>query len=196
LRKPALVTALALSLLQAATLARADEAPAERVHVERRGLRRAGIALFTAGVSALPSSAALWLATERRFGTESATMAIAGHALMAAGIPMWVIGAPGRRTQPRNRTMMYAGLVLAGVGLAALPPSSALFAASFDEGADDHTRERLRLGALLGCAGANALIVAGIPLWALGAAAPEDTVSTAPVELSLAASAASIRGRF
>jgi len=179
------------ALLLVAMPARADETAGTTV--ERRGLRRAGIAMFTAGVSALPSSAALLITTDGRMAGETAGMVVAGHLLMGAAIPMWVAGAQGRRTTPRNRELMYTGLVLAGMGLAALPPSSALFAASFDDGSGEGARDRRRTAALLVAGGANLLMVAGIPMWAIGAASPEDG---GRLGLSLGPAGVTLRGQL
>jgi hypothetical protein len=160
--------AAALSVLLAAGTVRA-EGP-----FERRGLRRAGIALFTAGVSSWPSSLALLLSTEGRLGPEAAGMLVAGEALVAAGIPMWAAGDSGRRTTPRDAGAMYAGMALAGIGLGILPPSSALLAASFDPGASEQRVDALRIAALAGGIAGHVLVATGIPIWAWGAASPDD----------------------
>jgi hypothetical protein len=156
---------------------------ASHLPFERRGLRRAGITLFTTGVSALPSSVALLATSEGRMGTAAALMAISGHVFMAAGIPMWVIGAQGRRTRPRNARLMYTGLVIAETGMALLPPSSALLVASLDAGADDEAVRRRRLVGFTTGAVGNAAIATGIPMWAYGAASPDDAFAQAIITL-------------
>jgi hypothetical protein len=163
-------TVLGLLGMLASSPAAADEP------YERRGLRRAGIAIFTAGVASWPSSLALLLSTEGRLGPEAAGMLIAGQAMVAAGTPMWAAGDVGRATTPRDPTLMYAGMALAGIGLGSLPPTSALFAMSFDPEASAERVEQLRFAALGTAIVAHTLIAVGIPMWASGAAAPEDVL--------------------
>jgi hypothetical protein len=144
--------------------------------------------LVIAGGSALTSAAALSASTGGSLDLEPALMAASGLALLSAGVPMWVSAAPGRQTRPNNPELMYVGLVLAGVGLATLPPSSALLAASFDETIDG--RDTLRTTAIVAGAAAHAFIAAGIPMWAKGAASPDDR--HAGITLGLGG----LRGRF
>jgi hypothetical protein len=175
-----IASALAFASAVAVSRAHADDTSGSArtgQRFEKRGVRRAGIALFTAGVSALPSSLALYLTTDGRRSLDAIGMVATGHALMAAGIPMWVVGAQGRRTRPRNAALMYSGITLAGLGLAALPPSSAMFAASLDDGVSEEAATRRRTAAFAAGAAANALIVIGIPMWAVGAASPDDALA-------------------
>ena len=171
-----------LVLLAWCRVAAADGDTQERF--ERRGERRAGIALFTAGVSALPSSLALYETTDHRMGLTAATVAIGGHLMMGAGIPLWVAGAQGKRTHPRNATVMYAGMAVAYLGFAALPASSVVLVASLEPGISDDARSQRRLGALVGFVAASTLVGAGIPFWAWGAASPDDWRAQTPAPRS------------
>jgi hypothetical protein len=151
------------------------EAPRSRVDGERwqqRGLMRAGMSLVTAGISSSLSSVALLATTAGRQREAAVGMAAAGAAMRTVGGAMWSAGAPGRRTRPGRPAMLYTGLLLAGAGLAALPVSSGLVAASFDEGTAEPAT--LRIAAAIVAGSSHALVAVGIPLWAKGAASPDD----------------------
>jgi hypothetical protein len=138
---------------------------------ERRGIRRAGMVMVLLGATALPSSVALLALTEGRQAPVSAIMVASAAVVLGAGIDMWVSGEAGRRTTPRNDTLMYLGLALAGVGFVVLPPATSLLFAAYDA---EIGSDALRIAAFSSIAFADVLIAAGIPVWAYGAAAPED----------------------
>jgi hypothetical protein len=180
LRRDAALGAFALALLWGGA-ARADE---ERW--QRRGLMRGGMALTTAGISSSISSAALLISTEGRLGLEAGGMLVAGQVLLAAGVPMWAVGAPGRETRPENAPLRYAGLALAGLGLIGLPVSSGLLAASLDF----EDSEPLVIAGIATAAGAHLVLIAGIPMWAIGARSPDDRF------LSITVGPGTIQGSF
>lgn len=167
--------ALAAAVVVATSLgtgrARADD---DDHPFEHRGIRRGGIVLFATGASAVTSSLALYETTDHTMGREFAALAISGHVMMAFGIPMWIYGAKGRRTRPRNRKMMLVGMGIAGLGFIALPALSGVFLASWQPGISDRAAEQRRVGVVVGDAIANSLLGVGIPLWAYGAASPDD----------------------
>jgi hypothetical protein len=138
---------------------------------EARGLRRAGMVMTLLGATAVPSGVALMAWTDGRQAPVGAVMIATAAVLMGAGIDMWVEAEGGRPTTPRDRGAMYLGMALAGIGFVALQASSSLVVAAFDE---EIGTDALRIGAFASMGGADALIAVGIPMWAWGAAAPED----------------------
>jgi hypothetical protein len=165
-RGAAFAALVAGALSAAASPARAEEP------WQRRGLMRGGMSLATAGMSSSISSVAVLASTEGRVGLPAMGMALAGQALLAVGVPMWAVGAPGRETRPGNAPLLYAGLALAGVGLIGLPVSTGLLAASLDPEIDDEAP--LLIAGAVTAGAANLLLVAGIPMWAIGARSPDD----------------------
>jgi hypothetical protein len=128
---------------------------------------RAGMSLTVAGTSALGTSAVMLTTVDARSYDVVGAIAGFGVALVSAGSSLWFVGAPGRREAVDDPALMYAGLSIAMVGLAALAPSSGLLAVGLRDadGGD-------LVAAALGTGGAaNALIAIGSPLWAKGAAA-------------------------
>jgi hypothetical protein len=123
------------------------------------------------GATSLPSSIALVGVTEGRQAPAGATMAATGTILLGAGIDMWAHGEAGTRTTPKNPGLMYLGLALASIGFVALPPASTLLFAAYDA---EIGSDALRIAAFTSMGVADALVATGIPIWASGAAAPED----------------------
>jgi hypothetical protein len=123
------------------------------------------------GATALPSSIALVAYTEGRQAPAAAIMAASGTLILGAGSDMWAHADAGRRTTPRDQGLMYLGLALAGAGFIALTPASSLLFAAYDEGTGS---DALRIAAISSMVAADLLVAVGIPIWAYGAAAPED----------------------